>query len=235
MATTKSQLSPARRQGAFAKIEQLPVLADVLEMLQKGQSFDSVAIWIQQQGHFKDKQSRTLSRQLSRFWKQRGEEKAPEVIAHKQAVTVDEIEKLERLAQLQEERLQIITENEKTIGHLFPHVRQDIGELKSIYHLIIDKKQSLGVYAAQQQQPQTVINNVTNVTENNNVVKIDRLDTKIQAVISDQKSRRRLLNAVEALARPERDPDEAFAKRFHTGDRGQSEEFEEITVGQASG
>lgn len=227
MTGPRVQKSQKRRSTSFQKIEKSALLPQIIEKLEANVGFDHVAIWIQEQGEFKDIQSRSLGKQLNRFWKAYGEssKQAVAIVEKNRRTDIEELAKLEELAELQKARIDQLRKTEEKLPTLFPNFRQDIAEYRGILHLLIDKKAALGLYGKATQaatKPEGEGGNVTNVTvhqTNNTQVNIDKLDDRMKKVVTDDKSRRKILNVIERFSKDERTPEEAFKKRYHLGSR----------------
>lgn len=229
----RSQLSQQRRAKAFADIETSPFLLEIIEKLEAGDSFDSVGKWLVEEKNAFDKQPRSLAKQLNRWWTER-EGQARAYLEAQRANTIEEIEKLEELYSKQLKRLEIAMQNEETIGTLLPYVQKEFSEARAILHLLIDKKQSLGLYQKAAETPQSItqINNVTHVHNNQKSVtlEVSGASERAQKTLQDPKSRRKILAVVDALGRPKRSDEEAFKRRFHVGSRRHDAEGEVIEM-----
>ena len=232
MTTTAVRLSKQRRTTAYTDIEQSPQLEEIMSRLETGDSFDSVARWLVKSApKFKGRQDRTLGKQLARWWRDHAGA-VRDNLAQKRAAEIAEVTRLEELYAMQMKRVKMLTDNEATIKTLFPGGRQEIAEAKNLLHLIIDKKQSLGLYEkADAPVSVTHIDNSTNVQTNIAV----RMTDKVNEVLADQKSRRRILAAVTQITKPQRTVDEAREKQIVSGTRGTGGETIDVMPVAATG
>lgn len=208
------QAKPVPKQ-AVTRLQDLPIYNVILEKLLSGVSCSQLAGWIKSQGFLADMNVEALRKSLDRL--RRSEQKAHPPLAptlakpDPQPVTDDsgepgdgkmpvsllppEIVALEELAGLQQDRINLLHDNERKIKHLFPQGKQEISELRAILHTLLDKKRELGMpgYGGPQ-QPAPERGGDVNLTLN-----VGQLTQQTLNVLHDPGSRRRVLDALRAL------------------------------------
>jgi hypothetical protein len=202
-------------------IEALPIFTELVARLDKGDSYNFVAEWVQQCGHWSDVKTGTVIKRLQRFWGpyKDAREKQDVEIAVIQDSPIPEIQKLEALAQIQLDRVEMMHTKENEITHTFDSVRKDISVLEGLYAKLIDIKVRGGAL----KQVQAPASQVTNNLQVNIDARDDGLGADLKDVISNPASRRKLLSVLKDAAAPDIDPDEAQRRRFYVGTKSEEE------------
>jgi hypothetical protein len=208
---SKQSKKPVPKQ-AVTRLQDLPIYNVLLEKLLSGVSCNQLAGWIKGQGFFPDVNTEALRKALDRL--RRAEQRAhpplaptlsnpvPQPVTDDGAVEIKEtkllppeIAALEELAMLQQDRINLLHDNERKIKHLFPQGRGEVAELRAILHTLLDKKRELGTpgYGGPQ-QPAPERGGDVNLT-----LHVGQLTQQTMTVLGDPGSRRRVLDALRAL------------------------------------
>lgn len=196
------RVKPVSRDKSFAKLRAMQCFEEAHQMLCEGYPIKEVARFIQE-----DKQEYTEVKRDSLQWtldayratipKAQLVAKRMPTVFNKAAEQVrkglDEIEELERLYQLQMERISIDAKNEKNINKLLPTMTAEIKAAKDIAVAIAELKMDLGLskrHIGQLDVDTRVLAEVSHRYEKPEVAK----------VMANAESRRKLLGIIDQMA-----------------------------------
>jgi hypothetical protein len=202
-----------------------PLFPEIKARKEAGASTLSIARWLIEEQNAFDVTVKAMAKRLDRLFAaiESGDVSPPARFSEIEDHSVFELEELEKLATLQAERIQMVVETEKGIGHLFPSTRQEVAELRMILSTLLDRKQALGLYYSRPAASETT------VVDNSMEINVNLPEgSALLSVVADDEKRRRVLNALRALSKPSLSPEEEFSRRFHAGTRGGEEAVELI-------